>query len=100
MEVDVVSTEECAVIRLKGRFDRLARSDFLDAVERAMADAADEIRVDLGSVNYLDSTGLGLLLIVRDKANDVGKWVTLANPQGSVRNILEIARFDKLFAWI
>ena len=53
--------------------------------------------VDLGNVAYLDSSALGMLLMLRDKAKSSGKTVCLANARGSVRQVLDIANFGKLF---
>ena len=51
---------------------------------------------DLGNVAYLDSSALGMLLMLRDKAKSSGKTVCLANARG-VRQVLDIANFGKLF---
>jgi len=40
---------------------------------------------------------LGILLLLRDKANAMGKKVELANLQGTVKDVLEIANFHKIF---
>ena len=40
---------------------------------------------------------LGMLLMLRDKAKSSGKTVCLANARGSVRQVLDIANFGKLF---
>jgi anti-anti-sigma factor len=56
-----------------------------------------QIQVDLGGVDYLDSSALGMLLMLRDKAKGAGKEVSLANARGSVKQVIEIANFGKLF---
>jgi anti-anti-sigma factor len=56
------------------------------------------VDVDLGEVAYLDSSALGMLLMLRDKAKSAGREVRLVNARGSVRQVLEIANFGKLFA--
>lgn len=57
-----------------------------------------EILVDLGKVAYLDSSALGMLLMLRDKARAHNRPVALANCTGSVKQVLDIANFGKLFA--
>ena len=54
--------------------------------------------IDLAGVDYLDSSALGMLLMLRDRANTARKALSLANPRGMVKQALEIARFDKLFS--
>ena len=97
MQATVSVNEGRAVIRLQGRFDFNAHRDFRDAIDSALSANAVAISVDFGSVEYLDSSALGMLLMLRDKAKTSGKTVCLANARGSVRQVLDIANFGKLF---
>ena len=83
---------------MTGRFDFHSQKAFLDAVDAAIGADTGEIRLDLGGVDYIDSTALGLLLILRDRAKGVGKPVSLANVKESVKHVLDIANFGKIFA--
>ena len=87
-----------AVIRLQGRFDFNAHREFREATEQALREAgAKELRVDLAEVEYLDSSALGMLLMLRDKLTGAGKEVGLGNVRGTVKQVLDIANFGKLF---
>jgi anti-anti-sigma factor len=99
MQVSVASANGRSVIRLLGRFDFNSHREFREAVESALgAGDSAEVSVDLGSVEYLDSSALGMLLMLRDKAHGAGKTVSLANCRGPVRQVLDIANFGKLFS--
>jgi anti-anti-sigma factor len=99
MVIDLATAGEQLLIRLSGRFDFTTRGHFLNQVEAALADAqGDEIRVDLGQVDYIDSSGLGMLLMLRDKAKRYAKGVVLSGAQGMVKDVIVTAQFDKLFA--
>ena len=99
MQASFSVAEGRAVIRLQGRFDFNAHREFREATEQALREAgAKELRVDLAEVEYLDSSALGMLLMLRDKAKAANKAVVLANCQGAVRQVLDIANFGKLFA--
>jgi anti-anti-sigma factor len=98
MQVNVSNRNGNAEIRLQGRFDFNAYRDFREAVDGALGDpGVKEIVVDLGSVDYLDSSALGMLLMLRDKGKAAGKTVALANCRGVVKQVLDIANFGKLF---
>jgi anti-anti-sigma factor len=97
MQTNVTSRDGSTAIVLQGRFDFNAHREFRDAVERALKEPAPEIKVDLASVDYLDSSALGMLLMLRDKAKGAGKSVALANARGAVKQVIEIANFGKLF---
>ena len=95
--VDRVNGE--VVIRLNGRFDFNAHRDFREAVETALASSGNGVlKVDLENVAYLDSSALGMLLMLRDKARTASRTVVLSQAKGSVRQVLEIANFSKLFS--
>jgi anti-anti-sigma factor len=87
-----------AVVVLTGRFDFNAHRDFRSAYEPFMdSPEARSITIDLRSVEYLDSSALGMLLMLRDKAASAKKDLFLANAQAGVKQVLDIANFGKLF---
>jgi anti-anti-sigma factor len=99
MQANVLTTNGRAVIRLRGRFDFNTHREFREALDVAVADAsAKEVAVDLGEVDYLDSSALGMLLMLRDKARLADKEVLLVNCKGAVKQVLDIANFGKLFS--
>lgn len=98
MQVGVTKTDQVATIRLEGRFDFSTHRDFRAAVESALQQSnGSAVVVDLGGVDYLDSSALGMLLMLRDKVGAAKKTVSLANCRGNVRQVLDIANFGKLF---
>jgi HptB-dependent secretion and biofilm anti anti-sigma factor len=98
MNANVMAKDGKAVIRLSGRFDFTVHREFREAVNQAMVPPdVREVQVDLGNVAYLDSSALGMLLMLRDKARAANRAVTLSNCRGSVKQVLDIANFSKLF---
>ncbi len=83
-------------ISVSGRFDFGVHQQFRDATNLA-GDGVRTIEVDLGRTDYLDSSALGMLLVLRDKVNGDKNSVHLKNAGPGVKKILEIANFDKLF---
>jgi anti-anti-sigma factor len=99
MQANVLTTNGRAAIKLRGRFDFNTHREFRDAMDVAVADtSAREVAVDLGEVDYLDSSALGMLLMLRDKARMADKQVLLVNCRGAVKQVLDIANFGKLFS--
>jgi anti-anti-sigma factor len=98
MQTGVIKEGNKAVIKLSGRFDFNTHRDFRSAYEPLVIDSGiREVTVDFGSVDYLDSSALGMLLMLRDKMNGASKEVCLGNVKGSVKQVLDIANFGKLF---
>ncbi len=87
-----------ATLSLSGRFDFHSHRDFRTAYEKVLEEAqARESEVNFASVDYLDSSALGMLLLLKEKADAAGKSVTLSAPKGAVKQVLDIANFNKLF---
>ncbi len=97
MQAKLINTDGRSVLQLQGRFDFNAHREFREAVESALAATAKEIHVDLRGVDYLDSSALGMLLMLRDKAKGGGREVSLTGCSGAVKQVLDIANFGKLF---
>ncbi len=97
MQAKLVNAEGKSVIQLQGRFDFNSHREFREAVDAALAGSGKEIHVDLGGVDYLDSSALGMLLMLRDKAKGSNREVALSRCAGAVKQVLDIANFGKLF---
>ena len=97
MQASVMGRDGKTVLVLQGRFDFNAHREFREAVEQSVKEAPRQVMVDLGGVDYIDSSALGMLLMLRDKAKGAGKEVQLGNARGSVKQVIDIANFGKLF---
>ncbi|MGH8383914.1 MAG: STAS domain-containing protein [Pseudomonas sp.] len=81
-------------ISVKGRFDFAKHQEFRESYENK--DLA-EVVVDLKEATYLDSSALGMLLLLRDHAGGEDSDIRVVNSSCDVRKILAISNFDKLF---
>ena len=85
-------------IRLTCRFDFNCIREFKTLYEPLLNDASvTAIEVNMSGVEYVDSSALGMLLALRDKAKGLRKQVTLNECRGVPRQVLEVANFDQLF---
>lgn len=83
---------------LSGQFDFSAHRDFRQACDEILSSSGvREILVDFQQVDYLDSSALGMLLLLKEKASGAGKALALINCRDTVRQVLEIACFGKIF---
>ena len=74
------------------------RAAFRTTCQLILDDASvTEIVVDLRDTRWIDSTGLGMLLELREIARQSGKRVALANASAGVREHLDTAHFEHLF---
>jgi anti-sigma B factor antagonist len=85
------------VIRLGGELDLYNAAQVRAALVDACAQAPERIVVDLGEVEFVDSTALGVLIETRAKLDNRGGLV-LAAPGLETLRALQISGLDKLFA--
>lgn len=98
MNISTTTLGDTVVLALTGRFDFSAHRDFRGAYGKALDNAAvREIAIDFAKVDYMDSAALGMLLLLRQGAEEKRKAVSLRGATGSVLKVLEIANFGKLF---
>lgn len=81
-------------ISVRGRFDFAKHQEFRESYEDK---ALTEVVIDLKEATYLDSSALGMLLLLRDHAGGDDSDIRVVNSSSDVRKILAISNFDKLF---
>lgn len=87
-----------ARIHLRGRFDFGSHREFKSSYEAPLSAAeVSELLIDMSGVEYLDSSALGMLLILKERAGAQNKRVAITNCRGAVKQVLDIANFSKLF---
>lgn len=98
MQTSTLVTNGRAVVSLSGRFDFSAHRDLRDSCGTLLASSeVRELDLDLGDVDYMDSSALGILLLLKERADAAGKRVALHNCKGVVRQTLAIANFERIF---
>ena len=78
-------------IKVLGRFDFTVNREFREMCKSL--ETAQSCVVDMEGTTYLDSSALGMLLLLKEQVSSVR--ITGANPQ--VRKVLDIANFGGLF---
>jgi len=98
MEITVSAASGNATIDIIGRFDFSAHRGFKEAYDPQLGNGdISTITINLSAVDYMDSSALGMLLMLRDRALAANKTVILSRPNRTVTQILDIANFTKLF---
>jgi anti-anti-sigma factor len=86
--------------RPRGRVDETTWEAFSQALTSAVREAAGAgglpLVVDLSGLDYMSSRGLRALTMAKREAGETVR-ITLAAPNGRMREILAISRYDKLF---
>lgn len=99
MALETRILNDVARISMSGRFDFQIHREFKDAYTPLLGNAAvKQIEIEMSKLDYLDSSALGMLMLLSERAKAVNRSVTLVNPSGVVAQVLEVANFNRLFA--
>jgi anti-anti-sigma factor len=99
VRTNILINKSKAVVKLQGRFDFSAHREFRESCNSCL-DAAQvsEIELDMGGVEYLDSSALGMLLMLKERADTAAKRIVLSDCRGTVKQVLDIANFGRIFS--
>ena len=87
----------CAVVRATGEIDARTVHEFHQVVAEA-GTLASHVIIDLDQVTFVDSSGLGGLIVARKSARERGGSVSLVCPPPVVRRLLGSTRLQDVFA--
>lgn len=83
------------IITIDDRFDFSLHQVFRDAYVDSNTPGTT-FTLDLSNTAYMDSSALGMILLLKDHAEKVSGSVVIRKPSESVAKILEIAQFHRL----
>ena len=96
-EVDVTSRGPWSVVSVAGEIDLSTAPQFRDRLIAAIADNP-QIVVDLTAVDFIDSTGLGVLLGGLKRVTAQDGRIEVVCPDTPVRKIFEVTGLNRVFA--
>jgi anti-sigma B factor antagonist len=94
MSPTVISAERDARrarLVLGGDLDMAARFQAEQALDALLAEPVEQLVVDLGEVTFVDSTGMGLVLELDDRARTDGFRLRLLRGPKDVQQVFELA---------
>ena len=98
LHIKATELSNTATIYLSGHFSFDAHRDFKTAYIIQLGNPKiDNIIVDLAEVKYLDSSALGMLLVLREHVQAANKSLTLSRPSSVTGRTFDIASFHKMF---
>ena len=97
LEVSVDATDGDARIKVRGDLEfgtaATLRIAFVDAARQGY----DRLVVDVAELDFIDSTGLSLLVQAKQRIESEGHTFVLRGPSERVRRVLEISGLTPLF---
>lgn len=97
MEYTVKKVGEEIHVDLAGRLTFSDYGLFKELTELFIEHNAKSCLLDLSNLEFIDSAGLGMLLIARDKIRMKNGDIALKGAHGQVKKMLDLGHFDSLF---
>ena len=97
MAVTATTTDNKITIKVSGRFGFSSHQEFRQIYESVSGDIRS-YTVDMSEATYLDSSALGMLLLMRDHAGGDNSQIDIINCNDDVKKILTISNFGQLFS--
>jgi len=98
MEINKSIINNIPIIKVSGRIDASTSRDLETALNELIDQNKAQIVLDLGSVEYISSVGLRVMLAALKKVKPKKGDVKLVSLQPFVREVFEITGFTKLFS--
>jgi anti-sigma B factor antagonist len=80
-------------VSFSGRLD----ASQVEQVRSALAEVRGSCTLDFSELEYISSLGLGALLEAQKRLSREGHALAIANPNAHIRDLFELAGFDRIF---
>ena len=97
LEISETDRESIAILHLKGRLTVGEASSIRDNVAQVLASGRVNVIFDLSDVDYIDSTGLGSLVICYTTIKKQGGTLKLVNPNKRNIELLLLTKLHTIF---
>src|SRR5215208_1327431 len=89
LELESRESDDGALVVVRGEVDMATAPELRDALFALVDGGASRISLDCRGLDFLDSSGIGVLIAVRKRLGDDGS-LTLEAPPAHVRKVLEL----------
>jgi len=99
MDYSIKEDASSVTVQLNGELTVSDEEQFRTLCTDVTARAGTKCIVDLTQLSFLDSAGLGLMLVLKEMCDEAGKQVFLRVGNSPVRDILDISEFSSLIPY-
>ncbi|PWC31110.1 STAS domain-containing protein [Azospirillum sp. TSO35-2] len=96
MDCTVRDTAGLREVELRGQLTFEADAEFRQILEAFERDRVTDCVLNLDGVEFIDSAGLGLLVLANSAAKRAAVRLSMKHPRGQVRDMIEISEFHTI----
>jgi anti-sigma B factor antagonist len=97
MDINVNENDSSVSIVVKGDIEMMTIKEFKDKLLALGKDKDKDIELDMGDVNYIDSSGVGVLISLLKLQKKKGKTVVITQVSDKVLNVLKLSSLADVF---
>ncbi len=97
MKMTAYSSEQALLVQLDGEIDHHSAAEVRESMDKMIGELRPKTLVlELGRIDFMDSSGLGLVLGRYRRLRELGATMLIQNPPDRVEKLLRMAGVDKL----
>jgi len=97
-DLHITPTATCPVFKLQGRLmDQQQADRLLSSLDEGLAGGQNNVVLDLSELQYMNSTGLNILINVLTRTRNAGGDAIIAGLSPSVRQLFVVTKLDSVF---
>jgi anti-anti-sigma factor len=99
MEITITNpSDDCVILQLKGKFTLEHIQEFKDKLTPVIKNTLKSIFIDFSNVVFIDSSGIGVLILFMNSAKNLNINFVLYNIKKDVLTLLKTDNIDKFFS--
>ena len=96
MDYAIEGKDQETVVRLRGRLTFNDHAKLRALIREMLQNKAKRQVLDLSTLEFVDSAGIGMLLIAREEMSNADKQLVLRAAVGQVKRVLTVAQLNKI----
>mgnify|MGYP001396307296 FL=1 len=97
MEIDIKESEQLVVIKVIGDIEMMSIKTFKEKLFEVGQNSDKNIEIDLSEVDYIDSSGVGVLISMLKLQKKKGKELIIQKVSSKVLNVLKLSSLSDVF---
>lgn len=97
MEYSVTKKEDVKHVTFYGNLAPSARSQFLAIAESMDGSLEKKWVLNIQEFDFIDSSGIGMLIELQQKANDKGVSLAISGAKPAVKKLFKLTKFEQMY---
>lgn len=96
MKFKIIQSNDIVKITIEGNLESLTIKPFTEKIPNIIQ-FEKNVEIDFSAVEYVDSSGIRILLSLSKKLKDINKTVKIINCSESIKRILQLSSLQDIF---